>query len=167
MKQPLSERPGVVVALIAAQAACAAFYLVDVIHDAQNSLVGSLVTYFRIETAATLALTAGIAFEIRVLMRLLERKAHLERQMTLAARAFYDIIEARFAAWGLTNAERDVAHFTVKGLSIADIASLRQSATGTVKSQLNAIYRKAGVGNRGELLSVLIEDLLDPDTTGG
>ena len=33
-----------------------------------------------------------------------------------------------------------------------------------MKSQLNAIYRKAGVGNRGELLSLLIEDILDHDS---
>ena len=102
----------------------------------------------------------------------LQRKAHLERQVSLAARAFHDVIEERFTAWSLTAAERDVAHFTVKGLSITDIAGLRGSAEGTVKSQLNAIYRKAGVGNRGEFLSLLIEDLVDsrdlqaPEKTG-
>lgn len=165
MKQPLLERPGVVVALIAGQALCSAVFVIDVVQDARGAAAGPLALYLRIETAAAIALIAAIAFEVRVLSRLLQRKAHLERQMTLAARAFHDVIEARFDAWALTAAERDVGHFTVKGLSITEIAELRHSATGTVKSQLNAIYRKAGVGNRGELLSLLIEDLIDPETS--
>ena len=45
----------------------------------------------------------------------------------------------------------------------AQIAELRGSAQGTVKSQLNAIYRKAGVSGRTALLALLIEDLMgDP-----
>ncbi|WP_420394942.1 helix-turn-helix transcriptional regulator [Nioella sp.] len=165
MKRPYSEQPAIVIALIAAQTLCAAFFLWDVITDAmRNAANGPVEQFLVLESAATLALIAGIVFEIRVLMRLLQRKAHLERQVSLAARAFHDVIEERFTEWSLTAAERDVAHFSVKGLSITDIASLRGSAEGTVKSQLNAIYRKAGVGNRGELLSLLIEEIMDHDS---
>ena len=49
----------------------------------------------------------------------------------------------------------------MKGCSIADIAQMRGSAEGTVKTHLNAIYRKAGVQGRGQLVSVLIEDLMN------
>ena len=35
---------------------------------------------------------------------------------------------------------------------------------GTVKAQTNAIYRKAGVSGRSQLLSLFIEDLMEPDT---
>ncbi|MGI3186878.1 helix-turn-helix transcriptional regulator [Nioella aestuarii] len=167
MKRPYSEKPAIVIALIAAQSLCAAFFLWDVVVDARrNAAMGPIEQLLVLETAATLALIAGIAFEIRVLMRLLQRKAHLERQVSLAARAFHEIIEQRFTDWSLTTAERDVAHFTVKGLSITEIAGMRGSAEGTVKSQLNAIYRKAGVGNRGELMSLLIEDIMDQDSIG-
>lgn len=165
MKRPYSEQPAIVIALIAAQSICAAYFLWDVFADARrNAALGPVEQMLVLETAATLALIAGIAFEIRVLMRLLQRKAHLERQVSLAARAFHDVIEERFTAWALTTAERDVAHFSVKGLSITEIAGMRGSAEGTVKSQLNAIYRKAGVGNRGELLSLLIEEIMDHDS---
>jgi len=157
MRQPLSERPEAITALIAAQTLCAAFFLWDVAGDI---MTGFRDMHLTVEAAAVLAMFAGIAFEVRILMRLLQRKAHLERQVSLAARAFHDVIEERFSDWALTAAERDVAHFTVKGQSIADIARLRGSAEGTVKSQLNAIYRKADVGNRGELLSLLIEDVM-------
>jgi DNA-binding CsgD family transcriptional regulator len=111
--------------------------------------------------AAIRTMLEAEGYEVRVLLRLLARKAHLERQVSMAASALHDVIDAHFRDWGLTASEADVAWFTVKGLSIADIARLRGSAEGTVKSQLNAIYRKAGVANRGELLSLLIEDLME------
>ncbi len=38
---------------------------------------------------------------------------------------------------------------------------MRGSAEGTVKSHLNAIYRKSGTANRGELLSSIIDTLIE------
>ena len=74
-----------------------------------------------------------------------------------------DVMAERFDDWGLTPAERDVALFAIKGMSIQEIAALRQTSEGTVKAQTNAIYRKAGVSGRPQLLSLFIEDLLDVD----
>jgi DNA-binding CsgD family transcriptional regulator len=161
MMRGLSENPAALAALILAQAACAGVFLYDVVLDGgQLARLWPLDWHFAVEAAAVLGLIAGITFEIRVLLRLLARKAHLERQVSMAASALHDVIEAHFRGWGLTASESDVAWFTVKGLPIAEIARLRGSAEGTVKSHLNAIYRKAGVTNRGELLSLLIEDLM-------
>ena len=70
------------------------------------------------------------------------------------------MIEGYYRDWGLTASEQDVAGFTIKGYSIAEIAILRGSAPGTVKTHLNAIYRKAGVAGREQLVSLLVEDLL-------
>ncbi len=72
-------------------------------------------------------------------------------------------MHTRFADWGLTSAERDVALFAIKGMSTQEIASLRGTAGGTVKAQTNAIYRKAGVNGRSQLLSLFIEDLMDEE----
>jgi DNA-binding NarL/FixJ family response regulator len=49
-------------------------------------------------------------------------------------------------------------------MSIAEIATLRNTSEGTVKAQTNAIYRKAGVSGRPQLLSVFIDDLLEETT---
>lgn len=161
MMRGLSENPAAVAALILAQAACAGVFLYDVVLDGgELTRLWPLDWHFVVEAGAVLGLIAGIAFEIRVLLRLLARKAHLERQVSMAASALHDVIDAHFRGWGLTASEADVAWFTVKGLPIAEIARLRGSAEGTVKSHLNAIYRKAGVTNRGELLSLLIEELM-------
>lgn len=77
-----------------------------------------------------------------------------------------DLLTERFQEWGLTPAEKDVALFAIKGLSTSDIAVLRSTSEGTVKAQTNAIYRKAGVSGRSQLLSLFIDDLMR-DETGG
>ncbi|MGD9295546.1 MAG: helix-turn-helix transcriptional regulator, partial [Roseobacter sp.] len=78
----------------------------------------------------------------------------------VASAAVYDVIAAHFETWRLSPSERDVATFLVKGLDISEIARVRNCAEGTVKAHLNAIYRKSGARNRGELLSLLIDSLL-------
>lgn len=75
-----------------------------------------------------------------------------------------NLLEERFAEWGLTPAEKDVALFAIKGLATPEIAALRSTSEGTVKAQTNAIYRKAGVTGRSQLLSLFIEDLMREDS---
>ncbi|NNF92563.1 MAG: helix-turn-helix transcriptional regulator, partial [Boseongicola sp.] len=65
--------------------------------------------------------------------------------------------------WALTPAERDVALFAIKGFSTQDIADLRGVSEGTIKAQTNAIYRKAGVSGRPQLLSLFIDDLVEDE----
>lgn len=153
--------------LIAVQSLCAAFFLWDVLNDiGPNGLRALANLHISIEALAALALVSAIVFETRYLMRLLRRKAHLEDQISIAAGAFHEIVLAHFDRWGLTPAESDVAMFTIKGFSIAETARLRGSAEGTVKAQLNAVYRKAGVSGRGALLGLLIDDLLGAPLMG-
>ena len=147
--------------LIAVQSLCAAFFLWDMLNDIGPDGLRALANlHIAIEALAALALVSAIVFETRYLMRLLRRKAHLEDQVSIAAGAFHEIVLAHFDRWGLTPAEADVAMFTIKGFSIAETARLRGSAEGTVKAQLNAVYRKAGVSGRGALLGLLVDDLM-------
>jgi DNA-binding CsgD family transcriptional regulator len=108
-----------------------------------------------------LGLIIGILFEVQSLLALLRRQAHMEKSLGVAAGALAELMEDYFREWGLTPSEQDVAAFTIKGYAIAEIAEMRGSAEGTVKTHLNAIYRKAGVPGRGQLVSLLIEDLLN------
>ena len=84
----------------------------------------------------------------------------MESRLRQLSGAFAELLDERFGDWGLTRSERDVAWFTIKGLSIAEIARLRGTSEGTVKAHSNAIYRKAGVSGRTQLLSLFIEDLM-------
>ena len=84
----------------------------------------------------------------------------MEVQLDAASGAFFALVEAHFDVWSLTPSERDVAMLAIKGLSIAEIAEVRQTKEGTIKAQCNAIYRKADVTGRPQLLSLFIEELM-------
>ena len=98
-----------------------------------------------------------------MLRRALRDRHRAEEQLRRASGAFADLLQERFQEWGLTPSEKDVALFAIKGMSTAEIASLRSTSEGTVKAQTNAIYRKAGVTGRPQLLSLFIEDLMRDD----
>ncbi len=116
-----------------------------------------------IEIAAAVGLILGIVLGAVALRHSRRRTARAEAALRAASEAFLDLIDERFQEWKLTPAERDVALFAVKGLTIAEIAHLRQTSEGTVKAQTNAIYRKAGVSSRSQLLSLFLDDLMGDD----
>jgi DNA-binding CsgD family transcriptional regulator len=95
------------------------------------------------------------------LYRFARDRRRAEEKLRRASGAFMELLDERFVDWGLTVSERDVALFAIKGMSTPEIAALRNTAEGTVKAQTNAIYRKAGVSGRPQLLSLFIEDLMD------
>jgi DNA-binding CsgD family transcriptional regulator len=145
-------------ALILFQAMCALYFVLDVARDGRDG--ESPVFHIGPELAATLGLVVAIGVQIKVLLDLLRRQERMAKGLGVAAGALADLMEDYFRDWGLTTAEQDVANFTIKGYSIAEIAELRGSAEGTIKTHLNAIYRKANVPGRAQLVSVLVEDLL-------
>jgi len=112
-----------------------------------------------IEIGAMLGLVLGMVFGAIAFSRLKAAADIAQARLERAQLAFRDLLEERFALWALTPAERDVALFAIKGMSTSEIADLRGTSEGTVKAQSNAIYRKAGVSGRAQLLGVFIEDL--------
>ncbi len=82
-------------------------------------------------------------------------------QVAAAAGELHDVIEQYFSRWGLSPAERDVALLAVKGFSNREIAEIRGKSESTIKVQMNSVLRKAGVGNRGQLVCHFVEDLLN------
>lgn len=156
--QQLTARSRRLMLLIAFQLLSALYFVFDVIRD--FAIDGESLTHGVPEIAATVALVVGIVFEVRVLQEMLRRQERLSQGLGVASGELASIMETYFRDWGLTAAEQDVATFTIKGYSIGEIASLRGSAEGTIKTHLNAIYRKAKVPGRAQLVSILVEDLL-------
>ena len=70
-------------------------------------------------------------------------------------------VNGKFDEWNLTSAERDIAMYMLKGLSIAEIAAARSTAEGTVKAQTSNIFRKTDVASRMELMSLFMDEFLD------
>lgn len=71
-----------------------------------------------------------------------------------------DEIEKQFNLWSLTNSEKEVALYIIKGLSVKEISQYRSTAEKTVRAQLSSIYKKSGVHTRSELSAFFLEDLL-------
>lgn len=71
-------------------------------------------------------------------------------------------IDDQLSKWGLTSAEKEVAFLLLKGLSLKEIASVRDTTEKTARVQSMAIYSKAGISSRSELSAFFLEDLLIP-----
>ena len=147
------------------QAVSAAFFVGDIL----ISVLGLPVEPFSwmfvelIQIGAALGLITGVIMGAIMLRQARRRTARAEEALRLAKSAFRDVLEERFTDWDLTPAERDVAMFAIKGFSTADIAGFRSVSEGTVKAQTNAIYRKAGVSGRPQLLSLFVDELIEGD----
>lgn len=152
-----------IVLVLAVQIASAAFFITDILSSFFGVTTTPLPWQLReiLEIMSAFGLLIGVVLGVYVLRRALADRARAEVQLRRASSAFMQLLHERLAEWGLTPAERDVALFAIKGLSTAEIASLRNTSEGTIKAQTNAIYRKAGVTGRAQLISLFIEDLID------
>lgn len=142
-------------AAAALQIGCGAVFVSDVVSEWHE-----ITTHTWVEAAGVLALAIGATLTLREYRHLLRRNDRIERELGAATGAFHEVIEQHFANWQLTEAERDVALLSIKGVSIADMAKMRSTRDGTIKAQSAAIYRKAGVSSRAELISVVVEELI-------
>ena len=140
---------------IALQIGSGMIFLIDVVFELNEF---TRHTWFELIGIVGLAIGAGFTF--RQYRQLLHRNTKVEQELSAVSGAFQEMIEVHFRNWGLTGAERDVALLSIKGLPVADIATMRATRAGTIKAQSAAIYRKAGVSSRAELISVVIEDLI-------
>lgn len=125
-----------------------------------------------------------------VLRGSVELKHRLEREITdftdfkkeaelwkLESRKYLDglskAIDQQLTKWKLTAAEKEVAFLLLKGMSLKEIADIRNTAEKTARVQSMAIYSKAGLSGRSELSAFFLEDLLVPaeienaQTSGG
>jgi DNA-binding CsgD family transcriptional regulator len=151
--------------LLIVQAVCGLIFVLDILLSVLGIYPEPLAWTTRelMEIGAALGLMLGLIFGALLVWRSFSDLRRAEARLDRANAAFVDVLNARFDEWGLTTAERDVALFAIKGLTVQDIARLRATSEGTVKAQTAAIYRKAEVTGRPQLLSLFIEDLMGAD----
>jgi DNA-binding CsgD family transcriptional regulator len=150
------------VAVLCVQVVCAFFFVADIALSVLGVPFAPLSWQLMelIEIGAALGLLIGVAVGIIALRQARARTAAAESALRAASGAFMDLVEEKFTEWGLTPAERDVALFALKGLTLQEIAAMRATSEGTVKAQTNAIYRKSGASGRTQLISMFVEDLM-------
>jgi DNA-binding CsgD family transcriptional regulator len=159
------KRRWIISLILVVQSLCAVFFVSDIVATVLGlrSSPISWQTRELIEIGAAVGLILGLLLGALALERAVRGQREAVERLRRASGAFMDLLGERFVEWGLTPAEADVALFAIKGMSTAEIASLRQVSEGTVKAQTAAIYRKAGVTGRSQLLSLFIEDLMRDD----
>tara|TARA_R110002124_G_scaffold150610_1_gene317315 strand:+ start:2108 stop:2629 length:522 start_codon:yes stop_codon:yes gene_type:complete len=132
--------------------------------------------HISIESTVALIALVGIFYLIRGHFRLqhtLTREQRFSNELQLEVKKWKSVsrkymeglsveIDNQLNRWDLTEAEKAVAFLLVKGLSIKEIASVRNTSVKTVRTQTNAIYSKSGLSGRSELSAFFLEDLLLP-----
>lgn len=146
---------------------------VDLINDSQEG-----VTFWHILTEGSIGGVAlfGIFY---ILRRSVELKHKLAKEISdfsefkkesdawrSEAKKYLDglsnAIDMQLTKWNLSVSEKEVAFLLLKGLSLKEIATSRNTSEKTARVQSCAIYSKAGLAGRSELSAFFLEDLLVP-----
>lgn len=102
--------------------------------------------------------------KIRYLKRELDQATNTAQQandyLLEGRRHLSQIITQQFQDWQLTQSESEIGLFLLKGLSLKEIASLRNTTEKTVRQQASAIYKKACLPGRHAFSAWFIEDIL-------
>lgn len=158
----MMKHPILVWFLVALQMLCGAYFLWEIL----ASILGFPVIPLRweqreiVEIGATLGLILGSMMGVALAIIAHREMQRAKTAQRLTAGQFTDVVKEYFIKLGLTPAETEVAWLILKGMSISEIAELRQTREGTVKTQGTAIYKKSGVNGKSQFLSLLVEDLL-------
>jgi DNA-binding CsgD family transcriptional regulator len=73
-----------------------------------------------------------------------------------------DAIDSQLSRWGLTQAEKEVALLLLKGLSLKEVAEMREVSEKTARAQSFSVYAKSGLSGRAQLSAFFLEDLMVP-----
>lgn len=145
---------------LAIEAIAALYFVIDGIDDMLARLHSNVDFELVMECLVALALLVAVVGSARQLRRSIAISRMQDAALQIARGSMSALLEERFANWGLSRAEAEVALFTLKGCSIGEIARLRNSAEGTVRSQLSQVYAKAGVSSQSMLVAHFIEELV-------
>jgi len=83
-----------------------------------------------------------------------------EKYVQEARKKLGDVISQQFKDWALSPSEREVGLLLLKGLSLKEIAAVRNTLEKTVRQQASSIYKKADVSGRHAFSAWFIEDIL-------
>lgn len=113
-----------------------------------------------IQLTASVGLILGLIVTSLFLRSSLREMNAMRRQIDVASGNFQSHVEHHFRKWDLSQSEAAVATYAMKGFSNFEIAELRGTSSSTVKTQMQAIFRKSELANRQQLISFLVGELL-------
>jgi DNA-binding CsgD family transcriptional regulator len=113
-----------------------------------------------IQVLATVGLIAGVVVSGVFIRQSLSRMAVLNRQIDVTTGQYQSHLLRYFGRWQLSPSEQAVAIYAMKGFSNAEIADIRGTSASTIKSQMNAVFRKAEFQTRQQLIAFMVEEML-------
>lgn len=155
----------------------AAFVFVDAITDLQE---GGKITHVAIEILVALIALVGVGILVKSIFEtkrdLQEVRQHLsmsqievekwKAESQKHVQGLSQAIDDQLSRWNLSPAEKEVALLLLKGLSLKEIAEIRNTSEKTARAQSLGIYQKSGLAGRSELSAFFLEDLLQPTGSG-
>lgn len=83
----------------------------------------------------------------------------MTEELKRSKRDFFAAVQDQFDRWQLTPSEKEVGLFLLKGLSLNEIAELRQTAEKTIRHQASSVYKKSECTGRHELAAFFFEEM--------
>lgn len=126
------------------------------------------------ESLVILLSTGGILYLLREIRQRRRENQTLQSELAITqqdlsatqarlkaiGKQYSQIIQDQFTDWQFTGSEREVALLLLKGLSLKEIADLRNTLEKTVRQQASGIYKKSGLTGRHEFAAYFFEDFL-------
>jgi DNA-binding CsgD family transcriptional regulator len=143
--------------------------VMDLSHNLPLSHVSKEVVMFLLSLIGFLWLINGYRIQqrevsgLRLALDAAKQQAikHPPKQYVIDARKrLGDVISQQFDEWLLTPSEKEVGLMLLKGLSLKEIAALRETLEKTVRQQASSIYKKASINGRHAFSAWFIEDIL-------
>jgi DNA-binding CsgD family transcriptional regulator len=119
-------------------------------------------SHIGVEAGVFIAVLLALGAEAFRVIKLLTSESTNQEVITRLRKHLSEILNEEFERWHLSKAETEIALLLVKGLSMREIASLRNVKEKSIRQQATGIYTKANVSSRYELTAHFIEDLLAP-----
>lgn len=91
-----------------------------------------------------------------------QQKTQLQKELQSHMQGLSRVIENQFQVWQLTKSEQEVGFLLLKGLSLKEIAGVRDCSEKTVQAQSQSIYKKSQCHGRSEFSAYFLEDLFPP-----
>jgi DNA-binding NarL/FixJ family response regulator len=149
----------------------AIFFMTDIFFDIQEGIPVSHIWH---EVVMFGIAFGALVWQIRVIMK---KNDHIESLNTelldtkqsyqewkakthASAQEIRQLIDKQFLLWHLSHSEKDVALLLIKGLSMKEIAEIRNTQEKTVRQQATTIYKKSELSGRQELAAFFLEDIL-------
>lgn len=82
----------------------------------------------------------------------------LHNTMARERKQYSEVIKGQFEQWSLTSVEQEVGFLLLKGLSLREIASVRNTKEATVRQQASNLYSKSNLMGRHEFSAWFFED---------